>query len=63
MRLPPWLERRGFSERLKNQLSGGTKANRMAPAQDDLELAAEPQHIGRAIELQRYLNWRMARDG
>lgn len=63
MRLPPWLERRGFSERLKHQLSSVVKVDRATPAQDGMEIAAEPQHIGRAIELQQYLNWRMARDG
>jgi hypothetical protein len=63
MRVPPWLKRRGLSDRLKNQLSSVAKVSRATPAQDDLEITAEPQHIGRAIELQQYLNWRMAKDG
>lgn len=63
VRLPPWLERRGYSAQLKMRLSNAAKATRPKLAQGSAALEAEPQGVGRAAELQQYLTWRMAEVG
>jgi hypothetical protein len=63
VRLPPWLARRGFSAQLKRRLSNAAKARRPEVAQNNSAREAEPQGVGRAIELQQYLTWRMAEVG
>lgn len=63
VRLPPWLARRGYSAQLKRRLSNAAKARRPQLAQDGFVREVEPQGVGRAIELQQYLTWRMAEVG
>lgn len=58
-KLPVWLERRGYSPSLKRRLIR-TKIEKSRLSEIDRKNSGEPQAVGMAVELQRYLTWRLA---
>jgi hypothetical protein len=59
VKLPVWLERRGYSPSLKRRLIRA-KIEKSRPTEIDRKHSGEPQAVGMAVELQRYLTWRLA---
>ena len=58
VKLPAWLERRGYSSTLKARI-GRSKAGRLDLVQAEPTIRPHPSSVGKATELQHYLAWRM----
>jgi hypothetical protein len=59
VKLPVWLERRGYSPSLKRRLIRA-KIAKSRLSENSRKISNEPKAIGMAFELQQYLTWRLA---